>query len=92
MPIYDNEILEKGVNESIIFGIDFANWLGTDTISTITSLTADKNDITLSSEEISGTSVNFLATGGTCGIYIITCRITSSDSQIYEVSVKLRVR
>lgn len=92
MPIYDDEILEKGTNETLVLGINFSNWLGDSTISTINSLTSDKNDITLSSEEISGSSVSFIASGGSAGMYVITCNITTSDSQIFEVSVKLRVR
>lgn len=92
MPIYDDEILEKGAGETVSFGIDFTNWLDDETISSIVSLTSDKADLTISSEEISGGNVNFILSEGTCGIYTITCKIVTSESRIYEVSVKLRIR
>ena len=93
MPIVDDQILEKGANETVTFSIVFTNWLDSgESLSSVDSLTSDKADLTLSSGTISGTSVLFSASAGECGIYIITCTVTSSDSNVYEIAVKLRVR
>lgn len=93
MPFYDDEILEKGVNEVITFGINFSTWLDTgETISSVDTLSSDKSDLTIGSGSISGSSVLFQASAGTCGNYVITCKITTSDSNEYEVGVKLRIR
>lgn len=93
MPIGDDEILEKGVNETATFGIDFTNWLATgETISSITSVTADNTDLTISGEAIVSNNVNFILSGGATGNYKITCKIVTSASNTYEVEVKLRVR
>ena len=89
--MYDNQIIERSIAETINIQIDFTNWLSGASISTLTSVSSSGSDI-LSSLAISGTSIIFVVSGGTCGDITITTIIVTSDLETLVSKVKMRNR
>jgi hypothetical protein len=59
-------VLTKGVAENARLTVDFSNRLsGTETISSITSISVTPSGLTFSAQEVLGKSVRFLVIGGT---------------------------
>ena len=90
----------KDPDETYPVSYGFAAHLATgETISTATvtativSSGASASSILSGSPQISGSTVTQLVTAGTSGVtYKLTFRVTTSDSNIYEVSAKLPVK
>jgi len=74
------------------FGVDWAGRLGAVTISTVT-WSASPSGLTLSGETNDTDSASTLVAGGTLGTtYALTCRVTTSDSQVLDHTVTLLVQ
>lgn len=82
-------LIKKKAGETLSVAMAFANWLGSETINSITSVTAtacsdgSASNLTFGSSSISSTNVVFLVSGGTAGIrYKVLVTIVTSGSQI----------
>lgn len=70
---------------------DWADWLGTDTITAATiTVTADGPDA--SPPVIDGGAVTTWLTGGSIGAHQATCRITTAAGRIDERTVRIDIR
>lgn len=87
------QTLEKQPSESRLYDFDFsANLVDGETISTISSLTSTPTGLTVGSSVIDGGKVQVrLSAGTTQTLYKLTCRITTSLSNILELDGYLRV-
>ena len=82
-------------DETLNFTFDWTDWLDTgETIaSTPTVSISPSGGATAGSVTFLATGqVNVPLTGNTLGIYTVSCKITTSNSQIAERSNRLRVR
>jgi hypothetical protein len=79
---------------SIIYGFNFRNFLGLDTIATATWFSLP-GDLTFSSEVLSSSNrvANAQISGGQSGIeYLVSCRITTATSgETFEVRAPLYI-
>jgi hypothetical protein len=80
----------KDPNDILDYSIDFADWLGTDTLATVTWTVP--TGLTKGSQSNSSTVALVWLSGGTAGAtYEVLCRITTAGGRTHDKSVKLRV-
>jgi hypothetical protein len=80
----------KDPDETLDYPIDWADFLGSDTIST--SAWTAAAGITVSSESSTNTTTTAFFSGGTAGIsYLVTNRITTAGGRSVDRSFLLRV-
>ena len=86
--------LTKQPAEILKMGMEFSPLLSSgETLSSVSSVTADSTTITIGSGTISGTQVQFLVTGGTDGKgYRIEVIVVTSTSNTREADGMLDVR
>ena len=82
-------IIRKKVGEKLLIGMDFTNWLGNESVSSITSVIGaacvdgNYSAIIFGTSSLSGNNVVFTVEGGTAGIrYRIQVTIVTSGGQI----------
>jgi hypothetical protein len=83
-------VLTKDPNDIVNYTINWATWLGSDTIST--SAWTVPSGITESSSTSTSTTAIIKLSGGTAGeIYTLTNRITTSASETKDQTIKIKV-
>ena len=74
------------------YGVDWADRLDTATISSV-AWSATPSGLTLSGATADTTSASTLVAGGVLGSsYLLTCRVTTSDSQVLDYTLTLIVQ
>lgn len=88
------QTLEKQPSESRLYDFDFSsNMSVSETISSVDVLTSTPTGLTVGSSVVSGQLVQVRLSAGTDGqVYKLTCRITTSLSNILELDGQLRVK
>lgn len=84
----------KDPNAVLDYGVNWALWLGSDTIASSTWIvpTGITKDPTLL-DDFTNTATRVWLSGGSAGVtYIITNRITTTAGRINDHSVKLKVK
>jgi hypothetical protein len=84
------KIFEKDADAVLDYLFDWSDWLGSDTISTIT-ITADTG-ITVASSSNTTTNATVWLSGGTAGtIYRLACKIVTVAGRTDERTVGIKV-
>lgn len=99
MSVTAPQFLEKQPGETRAYSMDFSNLMSSnETISSVSTVASElrggaTSDLTISSETISGQTVQMNIAGGTDGnVYRVEVTIITSASQILEGDGMLRVR
>jgi len=87
-------VITKQPSEKIKCAMDFTNWLsGSETINTPVVTFTPNEDLTISAEAISGSTVEFFVEGGLEGkSYRIAVVVASTSGEDFEADGLLKVR
>ena len=82
---------DKDTADVADYQINWATFLGSDTISTSTWTVPSESGLVIDSNSNTTTTATVWLSGGTAGVYQIANRITTAGGRTYERSVSLTV-